>query len=242
MIASSKKTRVNNDTTKLSPDEKYLATDVGRSLMVWAVADKGLARLPQYEIMRTNPKRDVRLLGFSDDSRYLIAGNDRPVLYYEAATGQPGPPVPASVEVKYRADSVVYLTPDKNLAVVETCEGASVLDVPKDQKLYQVKFKCYEVEDVNSTSYYRTDDFVLLDKSGQLLADFRDKDRSVRVRNLQTGEVVQTLGLSNKDVPDKTLAPRWSKYNWRLNGNYFLARGGDDRSMLIYEVKAPADK
>lgn len=239
-----RKFRVDDGKTLVSPDEKFLAAEErGRNVLVWDLSERKLPHLPKYEIAANNLKEGITLAGLSDDGVYFFARQGRDLVSYEIASGKPGPDVAPAVAAKLESGRI-FLTPDNKYRVDDYCGGATVKDLATNKTIYAIKSPCHSGDEENGSYYEISGGFVLVDASGKLLLDFQDKDKVLkkenvlRVRNLRTGDVLQTLFLSKKDIADKTRVPNWSLWGWSRKGDYFYSRTGDGVSFLVWEAQA----
>lgn len=239
-----RKFHVENGKTLISHDENYLvAEERGKNILVWDLRDKQVPHLPKYEIPVTDPKTVVTLAGLSDDGLYLIVDQGHNLVLHEITSGKPGPPVSEFTKVKLEAGRI-FVTPDRKYVVRDYCGGASIQELETKKTLYTISSNCSTTSEENGATYETNLGFVLLDASGKLLLDFQDKDKLLkkenvlRIRNLRTGEVLQTLSLSKKEMADQARVPSWFYGNWSFKGDYLYSRSENGRAFLVWEVKA----
>ena len=240
LASNGSKIKVGYGLTAVSANGRFLATESDRKILVWDVTEKSATILPKYEITPANPKKRVSLTGFTDDPEFLLASEKDSPTFYDPPTGKPLN-VPANVAAKLQGDDAL-LTPDQKYSLVQSCGLASVYDRATNQALHRFKLRCAEGNDETGSSYEVRLEFVHIDGSGKLLLDIDNEHELVRVRNLKTGEILQTLAF-----PKKTLAksdrPRWRSDLWGhdpwwIQGGLLFAPSQDERSILVWKVNA----
>ncbi len=239
-LVAATKYRVAYGTTFITPDEKYLATQGNGKIVVWDLLDKSERLSPKYEIAASDPKKKVRLEGASFDSRFWIGVEKGKRVYYETTSGQLTTDIPQLVNLKFDYHNFITV-PGSQIAIAQDCGGAKILDSQTSKQLYEVRFSCYSVDYENGLSSSYTNDFAMPDDGGNLLLDFEDvpksKDRVLIIRNLKSGEILETLSFPMKPV-EKEYAPKWGAGNWWVKDRYVFAIGQNDRSILIWELNS----
>ena len=216
----------------VSPDEKLFAADAAGKISVWKIDD---GNFPIYEI--APPGKDGSLIfnRFSDDSRYIAAEQKNSIDFYATDTGKLETSLP---DIKRPWLKSVGFSPDSQMAWLDDCSKASFFDLPTGRKLYDLKLVCKsDPTDIISTDY-RDFDILRFHPDGKLLLAFSDK--TVRVLNGQTGEILQTLA-----APERVAANKKDKNKddglsrsagWLMNGKYLFVNGADGKSILLWKT------
>jgi WD40 repeat protein len=228
--------------TVVSGDEKFLATKGNtkgnQNILIWDLAKRSSSHFPVGEIARTNPKKSVSVKAFSGDSLFLLATQDGAEVSYDTATWRPVDRTPADGTVGLAADKL-FLTRDRKYAVSQACSGAKVFEVATKKAVYSLPFNCQSAEYDDGSSYSWTNDAVLPNDDGTLLLEFQEDDkrkqRTLTLRRLASGEILQTLTFAKKPAT-KDNQPKWSAGNWWFKDNYLFALSQDERSVLIWSV------
>jgi hypothetical protein len=238
-LTADAKYKIAHGRTFVSPDEKFLATEGDRKIVVWNLSERSSRVAPKYEITPTDPKKKLSLEGVSYDGLFWIATDKDARVYYETATGKPVSKVPQLVDLKFNYSNLI-LVPKTDYAIVQDCGGARIIDLQTNKLVTDVKFKCQSGTSEDGSSWSYTDDFVIPNDDGTLLLDFADvpksKERELKIRNLNSGAILETLSFPGKP-PIKAYEPKWGPGNWWFKDNYVFAMSQDERTILIWETK-----
>lgn len=240
--------------TRVSPGGRFIATPREKNIVVWDTAANAVQ--PIYELAPRDPKGKISLEGFSDDGKYLYAGQKKVEEFYELESGRLATDVPKHIELSrdskhtvpnrvaigtihdeiYLKKKSVLQTRDGKYAVALTCGQTTVLDLTTNQNLYAIRGECSSVFKLfplnpNVPDYAYSQDVYRLSPSGKLLINFR-YDQFV-ARDLKTGTILQTIARKQ----DKNLmeVPKLN-INWDIKGSFALTIAEDAKSILIWEI------
>lgn len=230
----------------LSEDANYLAAaSTGNKIVVWDTRADGAVK---YEITESNPKKMLRLDGVTKDSKYLLASRGAYGEVYEMGTGRlyrrfsllsPNfwlyrlvPPD----QVVLPADSRFYLSPDNRYAVIHHTGAYIVYDLVNEKELHKLSIPIngYEYE-TKTESFSAEFGTVSPDSKYFLIYGLR----TIRVHDLATGELVQSLFDPNRaqygkdgQLRDNGLKNEFA--GWLASGNAIYAYGEDGKSYYIW--------
>lgn len=134
-----------NSSPAVSRDEKYLAArSEGNRMVVWETAGDGS---PKYAIPAGDPKKKLRLVGISDDSRYLLTRTDEEADVYELETGK------LYRNFRLSGDSTYDLSPDSKYAIRRSQGSVGVYDLVNEKYLYALRLRVDTQQRENEASY-----------------------------------------------------------------------------------------
>jgi WD40 repeat protein len=221
-----------NSSPVVSRDEKYLAArSEGNKIIVWETTGDGS---PKYAIPAGDPKKKLRLVGMSDDSKYLLTRTDAEANVYELATGKLYRNLPLS------GDSTFDLSPNGKYAVRRSQGWVGVYDLENEKALFGLNLKVKTEQRENEASYEYEVENAQVSPDSKFILVYGDRD--VRIYDMATGEPVQTLVdpqrvkyKDNGKVKDNGLDN--NRAGWLASGDSIYVFGEDGRSFYLWNKK-----
>jgi hypothetical protein len=218
----------------VSPDEKYLvARNEANKLVVWETAGGGA---PKYQIGGDgDPEIKYRLVGISDDSRYLLARKGKEALIYEMETGK-----------LYRKfglpwESEYTLSPDSKFAIRQSDGWVGIYDLESEKAMPSYNLRSSTSTDtVTGESTTSTVERAKISPDLKFIMIYGYRD--VRIYDIATGEMVQTLidpqlvkYKKNGTIKDSGL-DSW-KADWLAAGDTVYVQGRNGKSLFLWNKK-----
>lgn len=174
-----------NENTAVSADERYLVSRVtGNKLAVWETAGDGQ---PLYVLNEADPKSELRLLGITRDSKYLMAVRGEKAELYKLATGKLYRTFPMLNELVYSVSN------DSRFLFIKDSYAVYAFDIDKEKQLYRLPFerKQEEPPNPNGPNYVHTlEDFQASPDSKYVMVYGYSE---VRIHDIETGALLQSL-------------------------------------------------
>lgn len=233
----------------LSEDVNYLAAaSSGNKIVVW---DTGADGKVKYELTESNPKKMLRLEGVTKDSKYLLVARGAYGEVYELSTGflyrrfsllSPNfwlyrlvPPD----QVVLPADSGFYLSPDNRYAVIHHTGAYIFYDLVNEKELHKLSIPVNGYEYESKTESFSAEFGTVSPDSKYFLIYGL---RTIRVHDLATGELVQSLfdpdrARYGKDgqLRDNGLKNEFA--GWLAWGDAIYVYGEDGKSFYLWNKK-----
>jgi WD40 repeat protein len=221
-----------NSSPVVSRDEKYMAArSEGNKIVVWETAGDGS---PKYAIPASDPKKKVRLVGISDDSRYLLTRTDEEAEVYELTTGK------LYRNFRLSGDSTFDLSPDSKYAIRRSQGSVGVYDLESEKYLYSLRLRVDTETRENEPSYEYQVEGAQVSPDSKYIMVYGDRD--VRIYDMITGEPVQSLVdpqrvkyKDNGKIKNNGLDN--NRAGWLASGNSIYVFGDDGRSFLLWNKK-----
>jgi hypothetical protein len=233
----------------LSEDANYLAAaSTGNKIVVWETGADGPVK---YEIKESDPKKMLRLQGVTKDSKYLLATRAAYGEVYELSTGRlyrrfsllspnyifyrlANPD-----QVVLPADSGFQLSPDNRYAVIYHTGAYIVYDFVNEKELHTLPVPITGYEHGMKTVSYSAE-FAVVSPDSKYLLIFGT--RTIRVHDIATGELVQSLFDPNRAQygKDGVLRDNGLKNEfagWLASGDSIYVYGEDGKSFYLWSRK-----
>ena len=221
-----------NSSPVVSSDEKYLAArSEGNKIVVWETAGDGTVK---YTIPAGDPKKKLRLIGISGDSKYLLTALNEEAEIYELETGK-----------LYRRLSLRYgatydLTPDSKYTVRRLQGWVGVHDLENEKAVFGLSLKVKTEQRENEASYEYEVENAQVSPDSKFLMVYGDND--VRIYDMATGNLVQTLVdpqrvkyKDNGKIKENGLDN--SRAGWLASGDSIYVFAGDGKSFYLWNKK-----
>lgn len=221
-----------NSSPVVSGDEKYLAArSESNRIVVWETAGDGA---PKYAIPAGDPKKKLRLVGMSDDSRYLLTRTDEEAAIYELGTGK------LYRNFRLSADSTYDLSPDSKYAIRRSQGSVGVYDLESEKYLYSLRLRVDTQQRENEPNYEYQVEGAQVSPDSRFIMVYGDRD--VRIYDMVTGEPVQTLVdpqrvkyKNNGSIKNNGLDN--NRAGWLASGGSIYVFGEDDKSFFLWNKK-----
>lgn len=174
-----------NENTAVSPDERFLVSRLtGNKLAVWDVAGDGQ---PKYVLEEADLKVELRLLGITKNSKYLMAVRGEKAELYTLATGKLHRTFPMLNEKVYSVSN------DSRFLFIKDSYAVYAFDIETEKQLYRLPFerKQEDPPNPNGPNYVHTlEDFQPSPDSKYVMVYGYSE---VRIHDIETGELLQSL-------------------------------------------------
>jgi WD40 repeat protein len=221
-----------NSSPVVSSDEKYLAArSDGNKIIVWETAGDGS---PKYAIPAGDPKKKLRLLGMSSDSRYLLTARDEEAEIYDLGTGK------LYRKFSLKHDSTYDLSPDSKYAFRRSQGSVGVYDLENEKHLYALPLTVRTEQRENEANYEYEVESIRVSPDSKFIMVYGDRD--VRIYDIATGEALQTLVdpqrakyKDNGKIKSNGLDN--NRVGWLASGDSIYVFAEDGRSFYIWNKK-----
>lgn len=213
----------------LDQSERSFAANKDSKVLVWEI---GGTTWPKYEIEPGKKGGQAIFRGFSKDGRFLFASQERTLQMYETVSGELVKSLPGAMRSRNWTIYSMELRSDDDTLFIDYCGKLDAFSLRETRKLYEIDLVCKERFSLLGSTLEDSDVLRFHPRNDLLLA-FSDK--TVRIWNTKTGDLLQTLIDPVTKLKDSKKDDGLARSaGWIMNGEYLYAASADERSIFLW--------